>query len=94
VQSNGSLNLAGFNAGRANFHALDCLADKGSYWLQIGHPASLVMRVVVRTQKGVIHPGHGAFITYVAALCHNFGSDNSREKTLYTIYEYRWVRIR
>jgi len=45
VHLDSPLNLAGLNAGGADFQAANCLIDHSAHRLKVGHPAPFVMRI-------------------------------------------------
>ncbi len=67
---NSALNFAGLDTRCAHFHALYGLAYQSFKRLQIGQPTSLTVRVIVRTQEGVLNTALWSFVTYITTLSH------------------------
>lgn len=65
-----TLDFAGFQARGANFHLFDGILQFNSDRLQVWQPASLVVRVPVRTQKGIAASGCRTLFAHIATFCH------------------------
>jgi hypothetical protein len=66
----GSLNLATLQARSANLQTLHRLIDDSLNWLQVGQPASFIVRVEVRTEERIVQPRHRSFATNITTLSH------------------------